>query len=57
MASKSKKPNALKQPSATQDGDVGDVSDKYMLRPPFAQKFKPAAVKTLIHEVGSYLGR
>ena len=49
MTSKSKKTNSSKV--TKQEDDVGDVSNRYMLRPPFEQKFKPAAVKTLIHEV------
>jgi len=32
-------------------GGGDDVAEKYLLRPPFEQKFKPTAVKPLIHEV------
>ena len=34
-------------------GGGDDVAEKYLLRPPFEQKFKPTAVKPLIHEVHS----
>ena len=40
-------------PSLHPASDGAENEDKYILRPPYEQKFKPTTVKPLIHEVRS----
>ena len=41
----------LSTPFLQRPAEESGSEEKYILRPPFEQKFKPTAVKPLIHEV------